>query len=108
METELTPMQRFAYDTVAEILDIKRGTVVPCMAHVTEIRNSLNVELMEALRELCRKGILSVSTDVNKNPMFKITGYDIPTTHKPLLASRPHTPFLPVRDEVLHATARYS
>ena len=66
------PMQRLAYDTVVEILDIKRGTVEPCMAHINEIRNSLNVELMEALRELCRLGILFVSIDINKNPMFSI------------------------------------
>lgn len=60
------------YDAVAEILDTKRGSVEPCMAHINEIRNSLNIEIMEALRELCRKNILSVCTDKNKNPMFQI------------------------------------
>lgn len=65
-------MQRLAYDTVVEILDIKRGTVEPCMAHINEIRNSLNVELMEALRELYRKGVLAYHADINKNPMFSI------------------------------------
>lgn len=66
------PMQRLAYDTVVEILDIKRGTVEPCMAHISEIRNSLNVELMEVLRGLCREGVLACHLDINKNPMFSI------------------------------------
>ena len=66
------PMQRLAYDTVVEILDIKRGTVEPCMAHINEIRNSLNVELMEVLRGLCREGVLACHLDINKNPMFSI------------------------------------
>ena len=66
------PMQRLAYDTVVEILDIKRGTVGPCMAHINEIRNSLNIELMEVLRGLCREGVLACHLDINKNPMFSI------------------------------------
>lgn len=69
---ELTPLQQIVYDAVCEILDLKRGAVEPCLAHINEIRNSINVELMEALRELCRKGILSYCTDINKNPMFQI------------------------------------
>lgn len=68
----LTPIQRIAYDAVCEILDTKRGAVEPCVAHINEIRNSINVELMEALRDLCRRKILSVRLDVNKNPMFQI------------------------------------
>lgn len=70
--TEYTAMHRIAYETVCEILDTKRDTVEPCMAHINEIRNSFNVELMEALRELCRRDILAVSLDINKNPMFTI------------------------------------
>lgn len=72
MSDELTPIQRMAYDAVSEITEMKRGNVEPCMAHITEIRNSINIELMEALRELCRRGILSVSLDIGKNPMFTI------------------------------------
>lgn len=72
METEPTPMQRIAYDTIAEILDLKRGNVEPCLAHINEIRNSLNIELTEALRELCRNGVLSYHIDINKNPQFSI------------------------------------
>lgn len=70
------PMQRLAYDTVVEILDIKRGTVEPCMAHINEIRNSLNVELMEALRTLYRRGLLTYHIDINKNPMFGLKEYE--------------------------------
>ena len=69
-------MQRLAYDTVVEILGIKRGTVEPCMAHINEIRNSLNVELMEALRTLYRRGLLTYHIDINKNPMFGLKEYE--------------------------------
>lgn len=69
---ELTPMQRLAYETIAEILEIKRGNTEPCVAHITEIRNSMSVELMEALRGLYIKGIISVGKDLNQNPMFQI------------------------------------
>lgn len=72
MGTELTPIQRLAYELVKEIYEAKQGNVEPCFAHISEIRNSINVELMEALRELCRRNILSVSLDLNKNPMFQL------------------------------------
>lgn len=72
MEIEVTPMQRLAYDAIEEIINLKRGNVDPCVAHINEIRNSLNVELMEALRELYRKGVLEHHADINKNPMFSI------------------------------------
>ena len=67
----LTPLQTIAYEAVREIIDVKQGAVEPCMAHINEIRNSINVELTEALRELCRKGMLTASLDLNKKPMFK-------------------------------------
>lgn len=72
MNKDLTPMQRIAYDAVCEIVEMKRGNVEPCMAHIREIRNSVNVELTEALRELFRKGILGCNLDIAKNPMFSI------------------------------------
>lgn len=68
----VTPLQHLVYECIAEIIEAKRDTVEPCMAHINEIRNSVNVELMEALRELYRRGVLSVSKDINKNPMFYI------------------------------------
>ncbi len=75
METDehtFTPLQQLVYDIVAEIIEAKQGVVEPCLAHINEIRNSMNVELMEALRELCRNGIVSVHMDINKNPQFQI------------------------------------
>lgn len=68
----LATWQRIAYEAIAEILEVKGDTVVPCVAHISEIRNSINVELMEALRGLYRKGIVSVIMDKNKNPQFQI------------------------------------
>lgn len=68
----LSALERIAYEAIAEILEVKGDTVVPCVAHISEIRNSINVELMEALRELYRKGIVSVIMDKNKNPQFQI------------------------------------
>ena len=72
----LTPLQAIAYEAVREIIDMKQGAVEPCMAHINEIRNSINVELTEALRELCRNGLLTVSLDLNKKPMFKFPQKD--------------------------------
>lgn len=68
----LTPIQQVAYDLVAEIIEAKQNVVEPCAAHINEIRNSLNVELLEALRELCRREVLAARLDINKNPMFTI------------------------------------
>uniref|UniRef100_A0AAU8AWE9 Uncharacterized protein n=1 Tax=Dulem virus 40 TaxID=3145758 RepID=A0AAU8AWE9_9CAUD len=70
---QLTPIQRIAYEAVCEITEAKQGVREPCVAHIREIRNSLDVEITEALRTLCRRGFLSVSLDVNKTPMFRIT-----------------------------------
>lgn len=69
---ELTPMQSIAYDIISEILEIKHGEVEPCVATLNEVKISINVELMDALRDLCRNDILSVQIDINKNPIFKI------------------------------------
>ena len=71
MEKPIT-FRQLVYDTVAEIIETKSGSVAPCMAHITEIRNSLNVELKETLRELCREGKLGYHIDISKNPMFEI------------------------------------
>lgn len=69
---KLTPMQSIAYDIISEILETKQGEVEPCVATLNEVKKSINVELMDALRELCRKFVLSVQIDINKNPIFKI------------------------------------
>lgn len=71
-ESELTPLQTWLYGTIRDILEGKEGVVEPCVAHIMEIRNSINIEVMEALREMCRKKVLTVTLDVNHNPMFKI------------------------------------
>lgn len=71
-EYTLTPLQQLVYEIVAEIIEAKQGVVEPCLAHINEIRNSMNVELMEALRGMCRNGIVSVHMDINKNPQFQI------------------------------------
>lgn len=75
MENSLTPMERWALDTVTEICDMKDG-VVPRAAHIAELRNAFNVELTEALRSLCRRGVLGVRLDLNKNPMFHLENRD--------------------------------
>ena len=69
---ELTPIQSIAYDIISEILETKHGEVEPCVATLNEVKKSINVELMDALRELCRNDVLSVQKDINKNPIFKI------------------------------------
>lgn len=75
METQQqpNPFRQLIYEIVCEIIDTKQGAVVPCYAHIGEIRNALNVELMEALRGLCRENLLQYHIDLNKNPMFELT-----------------------------------
>lgn len=68
----MTPIQQIAFGMVEEITETKRGAVAPCVAHIDEIRKAVNIELVEALRELCRLNLISVSLDKNKNPMFSI------------------------------------
>lgn len=71
MEEQIT-FRELVYDTVNEIIETKSGSTSPCLAHITEIRNAINVELMEVLRELCREGLLGYHIDIAKNPMFEI------------------------------------
>lgn len=65
-------MQKMAIEAIEEILEFKAGSVEPCVAHISEIRNSLNVNLMESLRDLYRKGVITVQLDINKQPMFQL------------------------------------
>lgn len=67
-----TTFRQLVLDTVTEILETKQGSVAPCMAHISEIRNAINVELMEVLRDLCRTGVLQYHIDIAKNPMFTL------------------------------------
>lgn len=69
---ETKTFKAFIYGFVAEIIEMKQGNTDPCMAHIREIRNSLNVELMEALRSLCKDGTLAAHPDAAKQPMFEI------------------------------------
>lgn len=68
---DLTPIQQVALEIVKEITDSKAG-MIPRMAHMTEMRRVANEKILAALRELYRMRLVSVSLDINKNPMFAI------------------------------------
>lgn len=70
--TDNSFLRQYIYEIISEIVEAKRGTVEPCMAHIDEIRKSINIEVMEALRAMAREGVLSYSIDINKKPMFQI------------------------------------
>lgn len=78
--TDKTFLREYIYEIISEIIETKQGAVEPCMAHIDEIRKSVNVELMECLRGMFRDGVLAYSVDVNKRPMFKINRPLWPTT----------------------------
>lgn len=67
-----TEEQSIVYNTILGIVKSKQGTVDPCMARIGEIRDIVGFDPIECLRELYRQGVLRVSVDVNKNPMFQI------------------------------------
>ena len=72
METP-SEIQRLTYDAVKEIVDIKRGSdQAPAFASLTEVNNFFHVEILEALRELYRRGLITHHTSINKIPMFGI------------------------------------
>ena len=71
--TALTPVQQMAYDAVREIVDIKQGNnQAPALASLTEVNNMFHAEILEALRELYRRGLITHHTSINKIPMFGI------------------------------------
>ena len=73
MEAQLSDIQRLTYDAVKEIVDIKRGGgQAPAFASLTEVNNFFHVEILEALRELYRRGLITHHTSINKIPMFGI------------------------------------
>lgn len=53
---ETNPMRRMAYDAIAEIIDLKQGVQAPALAHISEIRNSLNVESYGSTAGLMPRG----------------------------------------------------
>lgn len=72
METP-SDIQRLTYDAVKEIVDIKRGSdQASAFASLTEVNNFFHVEILEALRELYRRGLITHHTSINKIPMFGI------------------------------------
>lgn len=69
----LPSFQRVAFDLVCEIQSIKQEQGrEPSYATMHEVVNSMKVELTEALRQLCRSGVLECHVNVNKIPMFSI------------------------------------
>lgn len=72
METDKTFLREYIYEIISETIETKQGAVEPCMAHIDEIRKSVNVELMECLRGMSHDGVPAYSIDINKRPMFKI------------------------------------
>lgn len=69
----MTPMQQIAYDTICEIQDIKREAGrSPNLAFMSEITNSVMIELKAALNDLSQQEVIEWSKTVNGMPMFGI------------------------------------
>lgn len=69
----MTPLQQMAYDAIAEIQQAKRDAgAFPDRASMTEISNSIMVELKEAINTLALSGLLEWHKTVNGVPMFGI------------------------------------
>lgn len=69
----MTQFEQMVYDTVRDIQEIKRGNrQFPDYALTTEIQNSINVDILEALRTLYRNGYIKHHKTVNKADMFGI------------------------------------
>lgn len=72
-DINLTPMERIALDAVSEIQDIKRNEGgYPDYAALDEIINSLRAEMLEALRRLYRKGLVTHHLNVNGTSLFGV------------------------------------
>lgn len=68
---ELTPIQKIALESVAEIQDMKRaGGLAPDYVTIEEISKYLREELLEALRTLYRQKMVEFHKTVNGVPMF--------------------------------------
>lgn len=72
-QTDMPDMELMAYEAVREIQEMKKdGGLHPDLATKTEIFNSIQVEVMEALRSLFRKGMITFHRNVNGLEMFGI------------------------------------
>lgn len=70
----LTPLERIVIETVSEIQDIKRNDGGhPDYAVLDEIINSLRTEVLESLRSLYRKGLVTHHSNVNGISMFGLS-----------------------------------
>lgn len=70
-DSNLTPMERIALDIVREIQDVKRsGGSIPDYAALDEIMNSLKTEVLESLRSLYRKGLITHHHNINGISLF--------------------------------------
>lgn len=69
----MTQFEQIVYDIVRDIQDIKRDNrQIPDYVFTTEIQNSINVDILEALRNLYRNGYIEHHKTVNKADMFGI------------------------------------
>ena len=69
----MTPIQQIAYDTIHEIQQAKIDAgVQPDRASMTEISNSIMIELKEAINQLALAGKLEWHKTVNGVPMFGV------------------------------------
>lgn len=72
-DVNLTPIERIALDTVNEIQNIKRSEGgYPDYAALEEIINSLRAEILESLRRLYRKGLVTHHLNVNGISLFGV------------------------------------
>lgn len=70
-EDNLSVMERIAFDTVREIQDIKRSEGChPDYAALEEIMNSLKTEVLESLRSLYSKGLITHHHNINGISLF--------------------------------------
>lgn len=71
MNNNLSSLRDYALGLVGTHINRRvAASVVPAVALMPELLADLRFDFTEILRELCRDGILTVTTDINKNPMF--------------------------------------
>lgn len=69
----MTPLQQIAYDTIREIQQVKKDTgVFPDRVSMTEISNSIMIDLKEAINQLSLAGVLEWHRNINGVPMFGV------------------------------------
>lgn len=70
---EFTVFEQLVYDAISERQEMKRGNgEFPDFVLIDEIYNCYKAQLLEALRALCRKGLIEHHMTVNKKPMFGV------------------------------------